>query len=412
MAHGVGVHGPDCHCVVREEYRRTVADFETLRRALARKEGVPSAVAHSDGGARQWISDELRGKAQELAAVRRAQGRAWLHVLGGRALIVLWLLVAVLVLVQALTAIGAGWTGSRTAGIVAAVVVAGALSVVGWAARAGGGVFAPVRGLDGRLSTSKAVAALWMVALMYCFAFLGMRLASASGTGDRDRLLDRLGDIALDQITLVAAPLLAAVAVRRIVGDKVGRRVLQKLRADQASLRDLVTDDAGRASFVDAQYVLVNLVAVGFVVVGLARDPDRLPDIPATLVALALVSVVTYLAGKLAENDRPVILSVVRVRTRGDLDSAVRQGDDIEVRGINLAAGGSHEADLLARVVVKFGAVHVHAPLIPADTGFANPSDACVVVPVPVDVDPGRVELCVVSASGVESAPYEIQISG
>jgi hypothetical protein len=396
--------------VVREEYRRTVADFETLRRALARQEGVPATVAHSDNGARQWISDELRGRAQDLGTVRRAQGRAWLRVLGGRALVVLWSLVAVLVLVEALTAIGAGWTASRTAGIVAAVVVAGALSVVGWAARDNGGVFAPVRGLDGRLSTSKAIAALWMVTLVYVFAFLGMRLAAASGPGERDRLLDRLADIALDQLALVAAPLLVAVAVRRIVGDKVGRRVLQKLRADQASLRDLVTDDAGRASFVDAQYVLVNLVAVGFVVVGLARDPDRLPDIPATLVALAMVSVVTYLAGKLAENDRPVILSVVRVRSRGDLDSAVRQGDDIEVRGINLAAGGSDAPDLLARVVVKFGAVHVHVPLVPTDVGFTNPSDGCVVVPVPVEVEPGRVELCVVSASGVESAPYEIQI--
>ena len=411
MAHGVGVHGPDCHCVVREEYRRTVADFETLRRALARREGVPAAVAHSDGGARQWISDELRGRAQDLATIRRAQGRAWLRVLGGRVLIVVWALVTVLVLVQALTAIGAGWTAARTAGIVSAVVVAGALSAMGWAARENGGVLVPLRGLDGRLSTSKAVAALWMVALLYVFAFLGLRLAMASGGGERDRLLDRLGDIALDQITLVAAPLLAAVAVRRVVGDKVGRRVLQKLRADQAALRDLVTDDAGRASFVDSQYVLVNLVAAGFVVVGLARDPAELPDIPATLVALALVSVVTYLAGKLSENDRPVILSVVRVRSRGDLDSAVRQGDDIEVRGINLAAGGSHEADLLARVVVKFGPVHVHAPLVPADSGFANPSDGCIVVPVPVDVDPGRVELCVVSASGVESAPYEIQIA-
>ncbi|UGQ14557.1 hypothetical protein LO772_13785 [Yinghuangia sp. ASG 101] len=411
MAHGVGVHGPDCHCVVREEYRRAQEGFAEARRALARREGVPAVVAPSELATRQWIDDELRGKSRELATRRRAHGRAALRLLGTRTLALLWTAVVVLLVVQSLTAIGAGWTITRTAALVAAVVTAAGLSAVAYATREGAGLYAPARGLDGRLSTSKAVAALWAVTLTYTFVFFAVRLAAASDGDDRSDLLDSLGSVSADQLALVAAPLFAAVLVRRVVGDKVNRRVLQKPHSDRARLFDLVTDDAGRSSLVDAQYVLVNLVATGFVVVGLARDPEALPDIPATLVALAMVSVVVYLVAKLVENNRPVILSVVRVHVPGNLDTAVRQGDDIEIRGTNLVGAGAKDPDQLARVVVMFGAVHVYAPLVPTDSGFANPCDAVIVVPIPVDVEPGRVELCVVSAAGIESNRYEIEIA-
>ncbi|WTW97013.1 hypothetical protein OG216_28265 [Streptomycetaceae bacterium NBC_01309] len=411
MAHGVSVHGPDCHCVVREEYRRAHEGFAEARRALARREGVPSVVAPSEPATRQWIDDELRSRSLELAVKRRAHGRAALRLLGNRTVAFLWGTVVVLLVVEALTAIGTGWTVTRTAALSAAVVSTGVLTGVAYWARAGAGLYAPVRGLDGRLSTSKAVAGLWAVALTYTFAFFAVRLAAASDGDDRSDLLDSLGSVSADQIALFAAPLFAAVLVRRVVGDKVGRRVLQKPHSDRGRLRDLATDDSGRSSLTDAQYVLVNLVAVGFVVVGLARDPGALPDIPATLVALAMVSVAVYVVAKLVENNRPVILSVVRVHVPGNLDTAVRQGDDIEIRGTNLVAAGAQDPDQLARVVVRFGAVHVYAPLVPTETGFANPCDAVLVVPIPVDVDPGRVELCVVTASGVESNPYEIEIA-
>ncbi|MDI2126806.1 hypothetical protein [Yinghuangia seranimata] len=411
MAHGLSVHGPDCHCVIREEYRRARADFDDARRALARREGVPTVVAPSEPATRQWIDDELRGRSKDLAAKRRAHGRAALRLLGTRTLSAVWAAVVVLLLVQALTAIGTGWTVTRTAALVAAVVTVVALSALAYWTRTGAGMYAPVRGLDGRLSTSKAVAGLWAVALTYTFVFFAVRLAAASDGGDRSDLLDNLGSVSAEMLLLVGAPLFAAVLVRRVVGDKVTRRVLQKPYSDRARLLDLVTEDTGRSALADAQYLLVNLVAAGFVVVELARDPNGLPDIPATLVALAVVSAVVYLVAKLVENNRPVILSVVRVHVPGNLDTALRQGDDIEIRGTNLVGAGGREPDQLARVVVRFGAVHVYAPLVPTETGFANPCDAVVVVPIPVDVDPGRVELCVVTASGVESNPYEIEVA-
>jgi hypothetical protein len=55
--------------------------------------------------------------------------------------------------------------------------------------------------------------------------------------------------------------------------------------------------------------------------------------------------------------------------------------------------------------------VHVPVPLIPVTGGFANPADAALTVPVPVEVEPGRVEVQVVTAAGVETNRYPIDVA-
>jgi hypothetical protein len=60
---------------------------------------------------------------------------------------------------------------------------------------------------------------------------------------------------------------------------------------------------------------------------------------------------------------------------------------------------------------VRFGAVQVHLPLIPVVGGFANPADTQLTVPVPVDVEPGEVNIQVVTASGVESNRCLIEVT-
>jgi len=55
--------------------------------------------------------------------------------------------------------------------------------------------------------------------------------------------------------------------------------------------------------------------------------------------------------------------------------------------------------------------VHGHVPLVPVSGGFGNPTDAVLAVPVPVDVEPGRVEVQVVTAAGVETNRYEIEVT-
>ncbi|EPD60756.1 MULTISPECIES: hypothetical protein [Streptomyces] len=412
-----GVHEGGCTCEdcphgAREGHRRAVAEFLLMRDGFAAGQGLPAAVAHSASASRQWVSEELRQSAELVAERGRAEGEAWLARLWRSTVIAVWTPVVVLLLVQSLTAIGAGWSTARTAGLLAALVTGGALTAASWFHRARGGVLAPVIGEDNRLSTSRAVAAAWVLLVAYAVLVLVGRLAAASGHAERDALISGL-ELARGAgvVTVLAVVSGVAVLVRRVVGLRVLGQKLQKVRADRPRAADLLTDDAGRGSFADIQYVVISAVAVVFAAVRLARRPDQLPDLPWGLAVAVLVSAATYLAAKYAEGGRPVILSVVRAREAGDLDAPVRTGDDIEIRGAGFVPPGAQGADRLTRTVVRIGTVNVHVPLVPVTGGFSNPTDAVLTVPVPVDVEPGRVEVQVVTAAGVETNKYAIDVT-
>ncbi|MER6148553.1 hypothetical protein ACFYRD_18270 [Streptomyces hirsutus] len=412
-----GVHEGGCACGdcphgVREGHRRAVAAFLLKREEFAAGHGLPAAVAHSASASRQWVSEELAQAAELVARRGRAEGAAWLVRLWRRTAVVVWSAVVLLLLGQALTAIGPGWSAARTAGLLAALVVAGALTAASWFHRARGGVLAPVIGEDNRLSTSRAAAAAWVIFLAYAVLVLVGQLAVASDPRERDALIAGL-ELARGAgvVTVLAVVCGIAVVVRRVVGLRVQGQRLQKVRADRPRAADLLTDDAGRGDFADIQYVVISGVALAFAAVRLARRPDQLPDLPWGLAVVVLVSAATYLAGKYAEGGRPVILSVVRAREAGDLDAPIRTGDDIEIRGAGFVPLGAQGADRLARMVVRVGAVHVHVPLVPVAGGFDNPTDALLTVPVPADVEPGRVEVQVVTAAGVETNRYAIDVT-
>ncbi|MGI5377602.1 hypothetical protein ACQEV2_25840 [Streptomyces sp. CA-251387] len=411
-AHGGGCACGDCPHGARAGHRRAVAEFLLKRDEFAAGQGLPAAVAHSASASRQWVSEELTQSAELVAERGRAEGAAWLARLWWRTACVVWGLVVVLLLVQALTAIGVGWTAARTAGLLAALVTAGALTAASWFHRARGGALAPVIGEDNRLSTSRAVAGAWVLFLAYAVLVLVGRLAAASGHAERDALIAglELGRGA-GVVTVLAVVSAIAMLVRRVVGVRVLGQRLQKLRADRPRAADLLTDDAGRGTFADIQYVVIGGVALLFAAVRLARRPDQLPDLPWGLAVVVLISAATYLAGKYAEGGRPVILSVVRAREAGDLDGPIRTGDDIEIRGAGFVPPGAQGADRLSRMVVRIGAVHVHVPLVPVAGGFSNPTDAVLTVPVPADVEPGRVEVQVVTAAGVETNRYAIDVT-
>ncbi|MFF9621950.1 hypothetical protein [Streptomyces griseosporeus] len=416
-AGATGVHGGGCTCGdcphgAREGHRRAVAEFLLRRDEFAAGEGLPAAVAHSASASRQWVSEELTQSAEIVAARSRAEGEAWLARLWRRTARTVWAAVVVLLLVQALTAIGTGWTAARTAGLLAALVVAGALTAASWFHRARGGALAPVVGEDNRLSTSRAVAAAWVLFVAYAVLVLAGRLAAASAPAERDALLSGL-ELARGAgvVTVLAVVCGIAVLVRRVVGVRVLAQRLQKVPADRPRAADLLTDDAGRGSFPDLQYVVISTVALLFAAVRLARRPDQLPDLPWGLAVVVLISAATYLAGKYAEGGRPVILSVVRAREAGDLDAPIRTGDDIEIRGAGFVPPGAGGADRLSRMAVRIGPVHVHVPLVPVTGGFSNPTDTVLTVPVPADVEPGRVEVQVVTAAGVETNRYAIDVT-
>ena len=402
----------NCPHGAREGHRRAVAEFLSKRDELASGRGLPAAVAYSAGASRQWVSDELTQSADVVAERGRAEGEVWLGLVWRRTVIVVWGVVVVLLLVQTLTAIGAGWTAARTAGLVAAVVVSALLTGASWFHRARGGVLAPVIGEDNRLSTSRAVAVGWVLFVVYAVLVLAGRLAGASSPDERDTLIAGL-DLARGAgiVTVLAVVCAIAVLVRRVVGLRVLGQRLQKVRADRPRAADLLTDDSGRGSFADIQYVVVGAVALVFAAVRLARRPEQLPDLPWGLAVMVLVSAATYVAGKYAEGGRPVILSVVRAREAGDLDAPIRTGDDIEIRGAGFVPPGAQGADRLSRMVVRIGAVHVHVPLVPVPGGFSNPSDAVLTVPVPADVEPGRVDVQVVTAAGLETNRVGIDVT-
>ncbi|MCX3058386.1 hypothetical protein OFY01_01080 [Streptomyces sp. GXMU-J5] len=401
-----------CTCGAREGHRRAVAAFLLKRDELAAGQGLPAALAHSAGASRRWVSDELTRSARAVGERGRAERDAWLAGLWPRTVGVVWGGVGVLLLVQALTAAaGAGWTVARTAGLVAAAVTGGLLTAAGRLHRSRGGVLAPLIGEDNRLSTSRAAAAGVVLLCGYAVLVLAVRLVAASGRGQRAELVDglRLGRSA-GLLTVLAVVCAVAVLARWLVGTRVLGQRSQKVRAARPRGADLLTDDAGRGSFTDVQYVAVTAAAVVWALARLARRPDRLPDLPWGLAVLVVVSAATYLAGKYAEGGRPVIHSVVRAREAGDLDAPVRTGDDIEIRGAGFVPPGAGGADQLARLAVRIGAVHVHVPLVPVPGGFTNPTDTVVTVPVPADVEPGRVEVQVITASGAGTNPCVVDV--
>ncbi|MEV5952851.1 hypothetical protein AB0M11_03545 [Streptomyces sp. NPDC051987] len=414
---GSGVHGGGCTCGdcphgAREGHRRAVAEFLLRRDEFAAGQGLPAAVAHSASASRQWVSEELTQSAGVVAERGRAEGEAWLARLWLRTACTVWAAVVTMLLIQSLTAIGTGWTSARTAGLLAALIMALALTAASWFHRSRGGVLAPVIGEDNRMSTSRTVAASWVLFVAYAVLVLAGRLAAASSPAERDALLSGL-DLARGAgvVSVLAVVCGIAVLVRRVVGLRIVGQRLQKVRAHRPRAADLLTDDAGRGTFADIQYVVIGAVALLFAAVRLARRPDQLPDLPWGLATVVLISAATYLAGKYAEGGRPVILSVVRAREAGDLDAPIRTGDDIEIRGTGFVPPGAQSADRLSRMVVRIGAVNVHVPLVPVTGGFSNPTDQVLTVPVPADVEPGSVEVQVVTAAGVATNRCVVEVT-
>ncbi|MFI6355954.1 hypothetical protein ACIBJF_25520 [Streptomyces sp. NPDC050743] len=412
-----GVHEGGCTCGdcphgAREGHRRAVAAFLRRRDEFAAGLGLPAAVAHSASASRQWVSEELTQRAEAVAERGRAEGEAWLARLWLRTVCVAWGSVLALLLGEALTAVGAGWTGARTAALTAALVVAGVLSAASWLHRARGGALAPLIGEDNRMSTSRTVAACWVLFVGYAVLLLAVRLAAASDHVQRDALISGL-DLARGAgvVTVLAVVCGIAVVARRVVGLRILAQRLQKVPAHRPRAADLLTDDSGRGAFTDIQYVAISAVALVFAAVRLARRPDQLPDLPWGLGVVVLISAVTYLAGKYAEGGRPVVLSVVRAREPGDLDGPIRTGDDIEIRGAGFVPPGAQSADRLSRMVVRIGNVDVHVPLVPVIGGFSNPTDGVLTVPVPAEVEPGAVEVQVVTAAGVATNRCIVQVT-
>ena len=148
-----------------------------------RGRGCRPAVAHSASASRQWVSDELTQSAATVAERGRAEGDAWLHRLWRRTAFVVWGAVVALLARRRRSPRSA--RAGRPRGPPGCsprwwwpALLTGAAASTGRAAA----LLAPVIGEDNRLSTSRAVAAAWVLLVVFAVLVLAARLAAAPRT--------------------------------------------------------------------------------------------------------------------------------------------------------------------------------------------------------------------------------------
>lgn len=405
-------HGPDCHCSVRRDYDLELVGFVERCEQFARGEGVPAALAHSEAGARRWISDELTRRAGRLAAASRRENAAWLALVGRQAMRgAWWLLIAVLVVDLATLPLSDGWTVPRTATPIAFLAFAALFTLFSLVHGDIGGMLCFLVGVDGRLSLPRTLGVLWTASLATAFVYFGVEDIAAGSAVQRAQIADSISHPRWEYLALLVAPVVVAVVGGAVTAARMRRRSAPYLPGQRSQLRDLLVEESGLGSLAAAVWLPANLVGVLFLVIGLAKNPYRLPGLPTPVTAIALGAAVLYLGVKLTEVRKPVLVSVVRVRTPGEPDGPIRQGDEIEIRGLGFVPAAASAPDQLARIVVKLGPIHIHVPLVPdQDGGFANPTDTSVTVPIPYEAEPGPWTVRVVTASGLETSDYPLDI--
>jgi hypothetical protein len=412
VVHGPQLHGPQDHGAVRRDYDLELTQFVDRCTEFARGEGVPAALAHSESGARQWVSDELTRRAGRLAAAARRENAAWLALVGKQAMRgAWWLLVAVLVADLATLPLSDGWTMPRTAAPVAFLAFAALFTLFTLVHSDIGGVLCFLVGVDGRLSLPRTLGVLWAASIATAFVYFGIEDIAAGDPAERAQIAASLSHPRWEYLALLATPVVVAVISGAVMAARMRRRAAPYLPGQRSQLRDLLVEESGLGSLAAAVWLPVNLVGVLFLVIGLAKDPYQLPQLPNAVTVIALGAAVLYLAVKLTEVRKPVLVSIVRVRTPGEPDGPIRQGDEIEIRGLGFVPAAAAAPDQLARIVVKLGPIHIHVPLVPdQDGGFTNPTDTALTVPIPFEAEPGPWTVRVVTAAGLETSDYPLDI--
>ncbi|HEY3830980.1 MAG TPA: IPT/TIG domain-containing protein [Acidimicrobiia bacterium] len=129
-------------------------------------------------------------------------------------------------------------------------------------------------------------------------------------------------------LILLGGPFANLAIAKGMVTSKVSNGTLQKTVADDGTvaLRHAITDDNGDIDLVDTQYLLFNLVAITYVIIGLATQ-NSLPVIPPLLLALTGTSAAAYTLNKALDQNAPTVNSIV--------PSSARAGDTVVINGSN-----------------------------------------------------------------------------
>jgi hypothetical protein len=176
-----------------------------------------------------------------------------------------------------------------------------------------------ILGVDGRISTSKTVVALWtmifamaLVTLTGMTVFAGLSATAAFG-GEWNSFLLLLGG------PFASAVLAKGITVAQVSSDPTAKSVTLAAAPTASSAAtqtgaspsaaDLITDDSGTTSLPDTQYVVFSLVAIVYFVGSFLRNlvtfvytPTAtgvaLPDIPSALLGLTSLAALTYVGHK------------------------------------------------------------------------------------------------------------------
>jgi hypothetical protein len=180
-------------------------------------------------------------------------------------------------------------------------------------------------GEDGRLSTSKSIALLWTVVIAYVLVALILVWPL-----DWDHALAHLDGAYL---ALLGGPIATVVLSKTIVSTRMRRGTIQKPPGDGiARLGDLVADDSGDTDLFDLQYLLFNLIAVIFVLVGFSKATiNGFPQVPDVLWLLTGGPAAVFVSNKAFGTNAPAVFGADPAR--------VRPGQAFTVYGQNFTVG-------------------------------------------------------------------------
>lgn len=311
--------------------------------------------------------------------------------------------------------------GLPRAQVLTPVIAVAAVAGLAAAHRRSGGLRAFVIGVDGRFSTSATQALLWTGALAYVLLFLAIaygwgpppRPAGATPTAPTISApspapaVDPKGpfeNLDVPYLLLLGGPFAAAGLARSSVGRKVEEGSVQKVTSSTTSPTDVLTDDDGRASLLDVQFLVFNLVALVYFVGRFVDQPTALPEMPLELVGLTSLAALTYTTAKVAERNAPVVTSITRKRGAGP----IRPGDVVVVRGANFLPPGADSLEHTVALRVRFGTRDVRVVTDPAAGAVTRDR---ITVAVPADVVPPTVDVSVLTAAGQESEPYALEVA-
>jgi hypothetical protein len=255
------------------------------------------------------------------------------------------------------------------------------------------GLWRMIIGRDHRVSTSYVTTALWTWLLAFLLAYFTARtwfdgeedmFTGVQPGSDSTSVWD-------DYLVLIGGPFAALIFARGLVSAKVSDQSIQKTVADDgtANLRQALTADDNAISLVDSQYLIFNVVAFVYIIVGLAST-NRLPAVPGLLMALTGSAAATYVLNKAVQRSAPSISSVV--------PSSFRPGEQVVIHGTNFRGDGS----ALTPAVTIAG----RSAVVDAE----GSSSARVHIVVPAGVPAGTQDLVVTTSARVSTEPRSVVV--